>query len=1050
MNKPNSPKLSPKLTHLLSKDTGVINFDSFGNASHITCHNVQPQYNKHSNHILGQFSTTYFESAKKNIINFFPQFPVIEFVPGGGTQANKRAILGSISKKPKFISQGKKRNIILVGSIEHKSILDYIVPSLVSNDYIVISIPCDIGGIISYTELEKLLEKHNETICMVSIMSVNNETGIIQPIDKYAELIHTKKYGSDIIFHSDITQGFCQFWQLHTEINDSHKIPDIVTFSGYKLGGPYQGVVLSKYKLADDYFGTVDIQSICRLSLIICDTLRDFMNVNIKYLQIKKYMIEQLQNIFSKLNVEYKFLTNIDNSVNNAVSLLLFGYQSTVIQHMLSNDNICIGIGSACQNNINNNKNGYGSYVIKQMGYHNDVTYNLIRITWNNNVYVNIGDNIHNRCQEDQENYYEYVDIFVEHLYKIIEKLKPIVLVPTQILRVSDVNKFPLKLSHQNIQNRPEKNNLKEIKYVINVSDEFTVQPNKTDSSDVVMHKLKISIGETYLKGENRETFINHLICDIKNRINNIKIKNEKTFLIMTYPDGHADDLNNCIPILTKIPGISLIVPLQCFKFNKSLSEDQLYEKIYKLLEQNYQNGKSICIRTSVDKKSFDNNSSHFNKVLGTMMVTRSTSPVNLKNPDIEYCINILSNLVEISTKKYKGVDGLPLKSIGLAEIIMTPDNVLRSIVAAIQMSIRGVNIICNMINVDEESINMFKKIVEKINPYVQYIISNSNSNIGDIFSTLSNDLVLYELNHANNLVHLSELKQYGLIYRKYITAITCHMSFDDIKKFIFKFDRVEVDKIICDDIIVMTNKNDNINGYLSMISGGIDSPISTNIMNKLIKQNQNNQNNQNNQIGQISQVGQVGHVGQVDQVGQVGQVGQINQMKLVHFTALIDKINVVKELRDKIDMSLELFVVEFGDLQHEITKVCPENYRTILFKIFMVKIANKIAKQNNLSGIIMGNSIGQVASQTYQNLVITDKFSDLPIYNPLLGISKCDIIDEARLINTYEDSICTGTNDCCVMYLPKHPVLNAKYGVAKKFVDMFDNFMDYVVIHKI
>jgi thiamine biosynthesis protein ThiI len=136
--------------------------------------------------------------------------------------------------------------------------------------------------------------------------------------------------------------------------------------------------------------------------------------------------------------------------------------------------------------------------------------------------------------------------------------------------------------------------------------------------------------------------------------------------------------------------------------------------------------------------------------------------------------------------------------------------------------------------------------------------------------------------------------------------------------------------------------------------------------------------------------------------------------------------------------------------LQHEITKVCDENYRTILFKIFMIKISNEIAKRNNLTTIVMGNSIGQVASQTYDNLIASDKFSDLPIYNPLLGISKCDIIDVARQIDTYEDSICTGTNDCCVMYLPKHPVLNAKHHIIKKIVDIFDNFMDLVVIHKI
>jgi thiamine biosynthesis protein ThiI len=129
------------------------------------------------------------------------------------------------------------------------------------------------------------------------------------------------------------------------------------------------------------------------------------------------------------------------------------------------------------------------------------------------------------------------------------------------------------------------------------------------------------------------------------------------------------------------------------------------------------------------------------------------------------------------------------------------------------------------------------------------------------------------------------------------------------------------------------------------------------------------------------------------------------------------------------------LIVVDFKDLQKEIVKVCSEPYRTIMYKVYMVIIANNIAEQYGANFIGSGNSLGQVASQTLQNIRATRHFSERNIISPLIGYSKDDITKVAKKIGTFEPSTCDGTGDCCVMYLPKHPVTSAKIGLIDKFV---------------
>lgn len=112
--------------------------------------------------------------------------------------------------------------------------------------------------------------------------------------------------------------------------------------------------------------------------------------------------------------------------------------------------------------------------------------------------------------------------------------------------------------------------------------------------------------------------------------------------------------------------------------------------------------------------------------------------------------------------------------------------------------------------------------------------------------------------------------------------------------------------------------------------------------------------------------------------------------------------------------------------IQKEIASKCPEKEITILGRIFMMKIAEKLAIKQNYHALITGESLGQVASQTIQGLTVVDKSTEISILRPLIAMDKTEIIDIARTIDTYETSILP-FEDCCTVFLPKHPVTKPK-----------------------
>ena len=128
----------------------------------------------------------------------------------------------------------------------------------------------------------------------------------------------------------------------------------------------------------------------------------------------------------------------------------------------------------------------------------------------------------------------------------------------------------------------------------------------------------------------------------------------------------------------------------------------------------------------------------------------------------------------------------------------------------------------------------------------------------------------------------------------------------------------------------------------------------------------------------------------------------------------------------------IKLNIVNFTDIQLYIYEKCPHEELTIIMRRYMMKIAEHFAKQTKCLGLITGESIGQVASQTMQSLAATNEACTLPVYRPLIAMDKQDIVTIAEKIDTYETSILP-YEDCCTIFVAKHPVTKPNVEFIKK-----------------
>lgn len=138
------------------------------------------------------------------------------------------------------------------------------------------------------------------------------------------------------------------------------------------------------------------------------------------------------------------------------------------------------------------------------------------------------------------------------------------------------------------------------------------------------------------------------------------------------------------------------------------------------------------------------------------------------------------------------------------------------------------------------------------------------------------------------------------------------------------------------------------------------------------------------------------------------------------------EKVKDLARILSRYMGKIKIFSVNLLNIQKEINQKCPEDEMTIISRRFMMRIAERIAQFHQFNALITGENLGQVASQTIYGLNVTNSSVNMPIFRPLIGFDKVDIIEIAKDIETFETSI-QPFEDCCTVFLPKHPVTRPK-----------------------
>jgi thiamine biosynthesis protein ThiI len=156
-------------------------------------------------------------------------------------------------------------------------------------------------------------------------------------------------------------------------------------------------------------------------------------------------------------------------------------------------------------------------------------------------------------------------------------------------------------------------------------------------------------------------------------------------------------------------------------------------------------------------------------------------------------------------------------------------------------------------------------------------------------------------------------------------------------------------------------------------------------------------------------------------------------QVMLVHFhsypflsRASQEKVREIAQVLTRFQMHTALKMVPFGELQRQVVLAVPQGLRVVLYRRLMLRIADRMARQWDAGALVTGEVIGQVASQTLENLAAIADATDLPVLRPLVGMDKEEIILEAQRIGTYEISIIPD-QDCCQLFTPRNPATRAR-----------------------
>ncbi len=150
------------------------------------------------------------------------------------------------------------------------------------------------------------------------------------------------------------------------------------------------------------------------------------------------------------------------------------------------------------------------------------------------------------------------------------------------------------------------------------------------------------------------------------------------------------------------------------------------------------------------------------------------------------------------------------------------------------------------------------------------------------------------------------------------------------------------------------------------------------------------------------------------------------------------EKVREIVDALTQYQLYSRLYLVPFGDIQRQIVLGAPAPFRIVLYRRMMLRIAEELARRERCWALVTGDSLGQVASQTPENLSVVEEAAQLPILRPLIGMDKIEITDQAQRIGTFETSI-EPDQDCCKLFVPPHPSTKTSLDQIRKIEHGFD-----------
>lgn len=891
-------------------------------------------FNPHSNHALGFRLERRWNDGLKQILARYPGYTGIELIPGGGTLANRRALVDSLSFHPKKNRKGEWVDIILVSSMEHQSIYETAGAELQLRRYNLVQIPSLTHGIVDTIKLVQLFKTYQDRVAAVSIHWVNNEIGTIQPIRTIRRLIP-----EGCIFHSDASHG----WHLASTLKDG---PDIVTFSGYKIGGPHVGLILhnSRVRLKKSYYGTPDLGMLLGLVESINWYFANYSTITKTYYRLNRHLRGLITRISDGTGIGIRFLTELDHSKPSILSILLPpGIEGKTVQRMMGEQGVLVSSGSACSAQKKS-----GSHVLTSMGYTTRDSFGSLRFSFS-----------HQTGKKELET-------SVNVLKEILVRLKA---------DVVTYDAVPPKISEPT--KRMEMETLGEIDYTASLTS--TVVQRVPDL-------YLMSIGELWLKKCNRARFQQQLfdnLCGtyqkLKTRLGietNMKVIRKRAYMGVPFDPRLS-------PWLSKIPGFSRIQLCYQIEYKETISAlfdtlTMLVDKLVKMVSDGSPVQFKVRCRVNGDGFGHSFASNRWNIILGQFINDRfgTRVAVNLNHPDILIDVLFQHTTAYVSAGSLPAQQGLPVGVEGTVylEVDAITDQMDR---ITRQISSRGLNV----------------------------------NWVSDTVTQAEYDKEYDWFNSRGKVVPHDGPPEMAVYFRQLEAETSPKDQLDEDARLEASGERV----VVTPDIWNITGVRDMEDvPVLNLLSGGLDSPVASWMMNS-----------------------------------------RGMKVDYVHFTTDIGKAETVRQIVNRLktlypDGSHRLWMVEFGSVQKQVLNKCRAAYRTLMYKVLMLRIGAMIARKNGHLYLATGNSIGQVASQTLSNLLNTRNSSEMYIISPLLIYNKEQIIDLSRRHGFYEMCTAPGTEDCCTMYLPKHPVTKSSLVYINDQVKKLGDYLSLVRIEEV